>query len=91
MVIIVIHSILKSISDGLENKSISQITYYVQYILIVTLVMSNFSDIIKLTKDTIQNLVGFSRKLNTDFNNTNDDNRKYYISKCCTTNIIIFN
>ena len=37
-----IHSILKSISEGLENKSISQITYYVQYILIVTLVMSNF-------------------------------------------------
>lgn len=37
-----VHSILKSISEGLENKSISQITYYVQYILIVTLVMSNF-------------------------------------------------
>ena len=36
IVIIIIHSILKSISDGLENKSVSQITYYVQYILIVT-------------------------------------------------------
>lgn len=78
--VIVVHSILKSISDGLENKSISQITYYVQYILIVTLVMSNFSDIIKLTKDTIANLVGFSRKFNTNINNSNDDNRKYYIS-----------
>jgi hypothetical protein len=39
IIIIVIHSILKSISEGLENKSISQITYYVQYILIVTLIM----------------------------------------------------
>lgn len=61
--IIVVHSILKSISEGLENKSISQITYYVQYILIVTIVMSNFSNIIKLIKDTIENLVGFSYSL----------------------------
>ncbi len=38
-------------------------TYYVQYILIVTLVMSNFSDIINLARDTIQNLVGFSHTL----------------------------
>lgn len=58
-----IHSILKSISDSLENKSISQITYYVQYILIVTLIMSNFADIINLAKTTIQNLVGFSYSL----------------------------
>ncbi len=63
IVIIVIHSILKSISDSLENKSISQITYYVQYILIVTLIMSNFADIINLAKTTIQNLVGFSYTL----------------------------
>lgn len=91
IVVIVVHSILKSISDGLENKSISQITYYVQYILIVTLVMSNFSDIIKLTKDTISNLVGFSRKFNTNINNINDDHRKHYISWYCTTNIIILN
>lgn len=63
IVIIVIHSIFKSISDSLENKSISQITYYVQYILIVTLIMSNFADIINLAKTTIQNLVGFSYSL----------------------------
>lgn len=63
IVIIIVHSIIKSISDGLENKSISQLTYYVQFILIVTLIMTNFSDIIKLVKDTIQNLVGFSSTL----------------------------
>lgn len=59
IVIIVIHSILKSISEGLENKSISQITYYVQYILIVTLIMTNFVQILDMIKDSIQNLVGF--------------------------------
>lgn len=63
MIIIVIHSLLKSISDNLENKGISQITYYVEYILIVTLVLTSFSEVINITKDSIQNLVGFSYSL----------------------------
>ena len=63
LVIIVIHSILNSIVEGLENKGVSQIIYYVQYILIVTIVMSNFSDILKMAKDTIQNLTGFMNTL----------------------------
>lgn len=63
IIIIVVHSILKSVSDGLDNGGISQITYFVQYILIVTLIMTNFSGIISSIKDTIQNLVGFSYSL----------------------------
>lgn len=59
LIIIIIHSILKTISDNLENKGVGQITYYVQYILIVTIIMTNFADIITMTKDSIQNLVGF--------------------------------
>lgn len=63
LIIIVIHSILKSISEGLENKSISQITYYVQYILIVTLIMKNFADVLQMVKTSIQSLVGFMNSL----------------------------
>ena len=63
LVIIVIHSILKSLSEGLENKGIAQITYYVQYILIVTLVMTNFVQILDIVKDSIQSLVGFMNSL----------------------------
>jgi len=59
LVIIVIHGILKSITENLENNSISQIIYFVQYILIVTLIMSNFTEIIKIVKDTANDLVGF--------------------------------
>jgi len=59
LVVIVIHSVIKSIGDGLENKSVSQITYYAQYILIVTLVMTNFSEIIVLVKNSVGDLVGF--------------------------------
>lgn len=63
IIIIVIHSILKSISEGLENKSISQITYYVQYILIVTLIMTNFADILSMVRASINSLVGFMNSL----------------------------
>ena len=61
--IIVIHSILKSISESLENNSITKLIYYVQYIVIVTIIMSNFSDIVKMVQDTCVNLVGFMNML----------------------------
>jgi len=63
LAIIVIHSILKSISESLENDSVSKLVYYVQYILIVTVIMANFSDIINLVKDTTTNLVSFMNML----------------------------
>ena len=63
LVIIIIHSVLKSLSDGLENKSITQIAYYVQYILIVTLIMTNFVQILDIVKESIQSLVGFMNSL----------------------------
>ena len=63
LVIVVISSVLKSISDDLENKSIAQISHYVTYILIVTIIMKNFSDIIVMIRTSIENLVGFSNSL----------------------------
>ena len=59
IVVIIIHSILKAFTENLENESVSQITYYIQYILIVTLIMANFSTIISLIKESIANLTGF--------------------------------
>lgn len=59
IVVIVIHGILKSIGDSLGNKGVVQIAYYIQYILIVTIIMSNFAEIIIMVKTSIQNLVTF--------------------------------
>lgn len=47
----------------MENDSISKLIYYAQYIAIVTIIMSNFSDIITMVKDTSTNLVGFMNLL----------------------------
>ncbi len=63
LVIVLIHSILKAVTDNLEGSNISQIIYYVQYILIVTLIMNNFSDILSTITNTINNLVGFMNSL----------------------------
>ena len=59
LVVIIIHSILKSITESLGNDSVGQITYYAQYILIVTIIMNNLSNILSMTRQTISNLVGF--------------------------------
>ena len=59
LAIIVIHAILKNIAENIGNNSISQIAYYVEYILIVTLVMTSFTNVIDLVRNTITNLVGY--------------------------------
>ena len=63
LIIAVIHSLLKAISDNLENNNISKIIYYAQYVLIATIIMANFTDIIKMIKETASNLVGFMNLL----------------------------
>lgn len=63
LIIVLIHSVLKSISDNLNNKSVAQITYYVQYILIATVIMTNFSSIVTLTKEAVGNMISFIQLL----------------------------
>lgn len=63
IIVIIINSILKSVSENLGNDSVSKIAFFVQYILIVTLLMTNFSNIINEIKNSIQQLTAFSNTL----------------------------
>ena len=63
MIIVIIHSILKAISENLGNENVSKIAYYIEYILIVTLIMTNFSSIIIEMKTAVQNLTSFANSL----------------------------
>ena len=63
LVIIIIHSILKALTDNLNKSGISKIVYYMEYILIVSLIMENFADIINTTTNTINNMTGFMNSL----------------------------
>ena len=63
IIIVIIHSILKAISENLGNENVSKIAYYIEYILIVTLIMTNFSTIITEMKEAVQNLTSFANSL----------------------------
>ena len=63
MIIVIIHSILKAISENLGNENVSKIAYYIEYILIVALIMTNFSNIITEMKFAVQNLPSFANTL----------------------------
>lgn len=91
IIIIIIHSILKNISDGLENSSVSQITYYVTYILIVTIVMKNFADIINMIKGSIESLIGFTNCLLPILMTLMLATRQHKICSCFTTYYIVYN
>lgn len=92
LIIIIIHSLLKSFTENLSNKEgIGQIAYYVEYILIVTLVMANFSNIINMIKESITNLVGFVNTLVPILLALMSATRKCCISYTNTTINNIFN
>lgn len=59
-IVVIINSILKAISENLGNQSVSKIAFFIQYIIIVTLLMKNFSDILESIKIAVQNLSSFS-------------------------------
>ena len=63
IIVIVIHSILKSITENIGNESISEIAYYIEYILIATLIMTSFSGIIGLIRESMNNLIGLTTSL----------------------------
>ncbi|MBO5349520.1 MAG: stage III sporulation protein AE [Clostridia bacterium] len=63
IIVIIINSILNCITEGLQNKSVSKIAYYVQYILIVTIVLTNFSSVINSIKESINNMTDFTNML----------------------------
>ena len=63
LTIVLIHSILKALTDSLQSSSVSKIIYYVQYILITKIILNNFSELILSIKDTITDLVGFINSL----------------------------
>jgi len=75
LVIIVIHSILKSIGENLGNEGTAKIAYFVEYILIITIIIGNFANIILTVKDTISNLVRIYEYTCTNFNIINNSYR----------------
>lgn len=63
IIIIVINSIFKAIIENLGNSNSAQITYFIQYLVIVTLVINTFVSILDLTRESIDSIVNFMQAL----------------------------
>lgn len=63
IIIIIVNSILNCVTEGLENKSVAQVAYYVQFILIVTVILENFSELLGSITDSINSMVSFTNIL----------------------------
>ena len=59
LIIIVIHSVLKSIIENLGNESTVTVAYFIQYLIIVTIVINTFTDSIEIVKNSILNIVSY--------------------------------
>ena len=61
LIVIIIHSVLKAIIENLSNSNTGQIAYFVQYLAIVSIITTNFADILLVTKNAILELISFMR------------------------------
>lgn len=62
-IVIIIHSIFKAIVENLGNSSSSKVVYFIQYLIIVTIITNSFVSILQVTKETIFDIVNFMNLL----------------------------
>lgn len=63
LIVIIIHSIFKAITENLGNNATSKIIYFVQYLIIVSLITDSLVSVINLTRDSISQIVDFMNLL----------------------------
>lgn len=63
LVVVIINSVLKAISENLGNDSTAKIVIFVQYVIIATMILDGFGEIISITKNTIADIVNFMKLL----------------------------
>ncbi len=63
LIVVIIHTIVKSIAENLGNDSTSKIVYFLQYVIIASIILDSFGSIISITKNTIGDVVEFMKLL----------------------------
>lgn len=61
LIIIIIHSLLNVIIENLGNNQTSQIAYFVEFLLIVSIITSNFADILIVVENAINQIIDFMK------------------------------
>ncbi|MGN1299194.1 MAG: stage III sporulation protein AE [Candidatus Scatovivens sp.] len=63
LIVIIIHSILNAIIEDLGNSNVAKIAYFIQYLIIATLIIKASKNIILLTTESIKNINNFMNLL----------------------------
>ena len=63
ILIVIVHSIFKSISENLGNNSVGKIAYFIQYIIIVIFLMQTYGQIVTYIKQTIEKIIDYTSLL----------------------------
>lgn len=63
LIVIIIHSILNAIIEDLGNSNVGKIAYFIQYLIIVSLIIKASKNIIELTTQSIENINNFMNLL----------------------------
>lgn len=59
LIVIIIHSIFKAVTENLGNDTTSKVIYLIQYLMIVTLITESLVSVIDVTRDSIQEVIDF--------------------------------
>jgi len=63
LIVIVVHSILKAIIENLGNNGTARIAYFIQYLIVVSLIVNNFVNILEILRNSIINVINFMHLL----------------------------
>lgn len=59
ILVVIIHGVLKNISNSLGNEQTGKIGYFIQMIILITILMKVYSEILELVKNTLETVSSF--------------------------------
>ena len=59
LLIIIVHGILRSVSENLGNEQTGKIGYFIQIIILITILMKIYTDILNVVKESIDTISSF--------------------------------
>ena len=91
LLIIVICGMLRSISENIGNNQTSKVGHFIQIIILITVLMKVYANILRSVKETLEMISSFVYMLIPMFMSLSISTRQYYIINRNTINNINFN
>lgn len=84
LLVIIIHGILRSVTENLGNEQTGKIGYFIQIIMLITILMKIYTEILNIVKESIETISSFVYMLIPVFISLTISTRKCNNSYCYT-------